>query len=372
MPKLLRAVRLCLALSLVGAGCMEGNQVDELAHETGDGSQADEAAAQLVPGVPPPSSAGNCASELLGWASVRGDGVATTTGGGSATAVRPKSAAELIALAGDATPRVIELQGSFNVPRLVIGSNKSLVGVGANATLNGGIAIKGNKNAPVTNIILRNLHVNGVSSQSDGDAVNITFAHHVWIDHCDIYDGPDGSLDMTHAVNWVTVSWTKIRYTPNYRPAAGEEVAQHRFASLVGHSDNNAAEDTGRLKITYHHNWWGERVLERMPRVRFGQVHVYNNLFASAGNNYCVRAGKGAQVLVENNFFDGVKNPHVFNNAEDQKSANITARDNTYQGTSGERATGGGGRAFTSVPYPTKIEPPAAVPATVRSCAGPR
>jgi hypothetical protein len=56
------------------------------------------------------------------------------------------------------------------------------------------------------------------------------------------------SKPLTHAVNWVTVSWTKVRYTPAYRGAPGEEVAQHRFASLIGHSDDNAAEDTNRLR----------------------------------------------------------------------------------------------------------------------------
>ena len=148
-------------------------------------------------------------------------------------------------------------------------------------------------------------------------------------------------------------------------------MAQHRFASLIGHSDDNAGEDTNRLKITFHHNWWGERILERMPRVRFGQVHVFNNYFGAAGNNYAVRAGRGAQLLVEGNYFDNAKNPHVFNNENDQKTANITARNNVYNGGGGERAIGGGGKAFTAPPYRAVIEPPATLPAAIRRCAGP-
>ena len=58
-------------------------------------------------------------------------------------------------------------------------------------------------------------------------------------------------------------------------------------------------EDTGRLKVTWHHNHWVERVIERMPRVRFGQVHVFNNYFASPDNNYCVRAGRGARLRAD-------------------------------------------------------------------------
>jgi pectate lyase len=187
----------------------------------------------------------------------------------------------------------------------------------------------------------------------------------------EIWDGPDGNLDMTHAVNWVTVSWTKFRYTTNYVRPEGES-SDHRFSSLVGHSDDNAAEDQGRLKISFHHNWWAERVIERMPRVRFGQVHVFNNYFSSQGNNYCIRAGRGAQLLVEGNYFDRVNTPHEFNNEEDEPTASITARNNVYNQTTGEQRTGGGGPTFTSAPYDPTIEPAESIPAIVQACAGPR
>ena len=239
--------------------------------------------------------------------------------------MRPTTAAELSALAADATPRVIEIAGTFNIPRLQIASNKTLIGIGASATINGGLRIRGYADDMVANVIIRNLHVNGGMTAVDNDAVQLYFAHHVWIDHCDIWDGPDGNLDMSHAVNWVTVSWTKFRYTTAYVKPSGED-DPHRYSSLLGHSDNNAGEDTGRIKVTFHHNWWGELVIERMPRVRFGQVHVFNNYFAAPGNNYCVRAGRAAAVLVEGNYFDHVQSPHQFNSAEDEATASITAR----------------------------------------------
>jgi pectate lyase len=317
------------------------------------------------------AGSGACPATLVGWGSVTGDGVSTTTGGGTTAPVRPTSAAELMMYASDSTPRVIEVAGTFNVPRLAIASNKTLIGVGTTATINGGLRIRGSSSAAVQNVIVRNLRVNGLTTDVDGDAVQIYFAHHVWIDHCDVWDGPDGNLDLTHAVNWVTVSWTMFRYTTAYQRPAGED-GDHRFANLVGHSDDNDGEDTGRLKITFHHNWWGERVLERMPRVRFGQVHVFNNYFSSSGNNYCVRAGRGAQLLVEGNSFDGVKDPHVFNSDEDEATAHITARNNDYLGTTGERAMNGGGTAFTSAPYTHTVEPASGIPALVRACAGPR
>jgi pectate lyase len=176
---------------------------------------------------------------------------------------------------------------------------------------------------------------------------------------------------MTHAVNWVTVSWTKFRYTTAYQRPEGES-SDHRFSSLIGHSDDNAEEDDGRLKITFHHNWWAERVIERMPRVRFGQVHVFNNYYSSEDNNYCIRAGYGAELLVEGNYFDGVNSPHQFNNEDDMATASITARNNEYDQTGDEGVTGGGGPTFTSVPYAATIEPATSIPSLVQACAGPR
>jgi pectate lyase len=317
------------------------------------------------------AGASSCPTALVGWATASGDGVTTTTGGGNAAPVRPANATELMEYASDATPRVIEIAGTFSVPRLQINSNKTLIGIGNDATINGGLRIRGNSETPVQNVIVRNLRVNGATTDVDSDAAQIYFAHHVWIDHSEFWDGPDGNLDMTHAVNWITVSWTKFRYTAAYQRPSGED-ADHRFSSLIGHSDDNASEDNGRLKVTFHHNWWGERVIERMPRVRFGQVHVFNNYFASPDNNYCVRAGTGAQLLVEGNYFDGVNSPHEFNNSDDEQTAHITARNNVYDDTSGNVSTGGGGTPFTSVPYDATIRPAAEVPAIVQSCAGPR
>lgn len=115
-----------------------------------------------------------------------------------------------------------------------------------------------------------------------------------------------------------------------------------------------------------------ERVIERMPRVRYGQVHVFNNYFASPGNNYCVRAGRNASLLIEGNYFQDVKSPFEFNNATDQGTAHITARNNTFVNVTGTQATGGGGTPFTSYPYSATIEPSGGVRDVVQRCAGPR
>jgi pectate lyase len=308
----------------------------------------------------------DCPMQLEGWATVSGDGVSSTTGGGSVTPVRPTSSQELMDYASDDTARVIEIVGTFDVPRLQVASSKTLLGVGTNATINGGIRIRGYADDNVSNVIVRNLRVNGATTDVDGDAMQVYFAHHVWIDHCEIWDGPDANLDAVHASNWVTISWTKFRYTS----AAPDP--SHKFSNLIGHSDNNASEDRHRLKVTLHHNWWADGVTERMPRVRFGEVHVFNNYYSSAGNNYCIRAGIEAHILSESNYFYRVSNPHEYNNSDDEATAHITQRNNVFDGTSGDNVSGGGGTAFTSPPYAASIDDASAVPALVQACAGPQ
>jgi pectate lyase len=309
---------------------------------------------------------GKCPDALVGWASVAGDNVMTTTGGGNTPAVRPANADELMQYAADAEPRVIEISGSFNTSRLTIASNKTLLGVGANATINGGIRIRASGGDRVSNVILKNLKINGSTTDVDGDAIQVYNSDHVWIDHCEVYDGVDANLDVVHGSNWVTISWSRFRYTS----AAPDP--EHKFSTLIGHSDDNSEEDSGRLNVTLHHNHWAEGVTERMPRVRFGKVHSFNNYFASAGNNYCLRAGRNAQLLIENNYFDGVNNPHEFNNEEDEPTAHITERGSDYTTATGAQVRGGGGTPFTMAPYSFTLDATAEVPAIVKACAGPR
>ncbi len=52
----------------------------------------------------------------------------------------------------------------------------------------------------------------------------------------------------------------------------------HWKASLCGHSDSNAAEDTGKLHITYANNHW-KNCNSRGPLIRFGTGHIYNSYY---------------------------------------------------------------------------------------------
>ncbi|SPF00662.1 pectate lyase family protein [Streptomyces sp. MA5143a] len=172
-----------------------------------------------------------------------------------------------------------------------IPSNTTIVGVGGNSGILGGsLQIKG-----VQNVIMRNLTIEAPLDcfpkwdptddnrtgnwNSEYDAVVVYGTHHVWLDHNTFTDGRhpdserpvhfgkvfqqhDGLTDIVRGANHVTVSWNRFE--------------NHDKNMLIGNSDGSASQDAGKLKVTLHHNRF-EGILQRSPRVRFGQVDVYNN-----------------------------------------------------------------------------------------------
>lgn len=242
---------------------------------------------------------------IAGWATQNGG----TTGGAGKTVVTVSNVSDLrkYAEAGNAT--IYVKPGTYTVP------SKSAIKVGSNVTIYGyqgailaqtytGTTNEDNTimNVAGKNVIIRNLTFKGAGAvdKDAGDCLHVQGGTNVWIDHVDVYDGEDGNLDVINGANYVTISWTRFHYT-----SASKE---HQFSNLIGNSDSKTSDD-GKLKTTMHHNWWDDGVKERMPRVRFGQVHVANNLFTTNSSSTCVRAGKSADLRVENNVFIGVNNP---------------------------------------------------------------
>jgi pectate lyase len=142
---------------------------------------------------------------------------------------------------------------------------------------------------------------------SEYDNISLTGATNVWVDHCEFSDGDhpdrtqpryfgrpyqwhDGALDITNASDLVTVSWCHF--------------LEHDKVMLIGSSDN-ARDDAGKLRVTLHHNFF-EKNVQRTPRVRYGQVHVYNNYYLPDAANYGYSWGVGveSQIHAENNLFD--------------------------------------------------------------------
>ncbi|TID27353.1 putative pectate lyase A [Venturia nashicola] len=227
----------------------------------------------------------------VGYATMNGG----TSGGKAGAIVTVSTLAELEKAAAAAGPAIIMVSGKIATPGKVrIGSNKSIIGKDSKAELAGvGLSIRN-----VHNVIVRNLKIHHVRALQ-GDAIAIQASTNVWIDHVDVSsdkehgkDYFDGLIDATHAADFVTIS-------NNY-------IHDHYKASLVGHSGNNGAEDTGHLRITFANNLW-HNINSRAPSLRFGTVHVFGSFFLNVMNGINVR--KGAQVLVEQNKFKGCLKP---------------------------------------------------------------
>jgi len=209
--------------------------------------------------------------------------------------------------------------------RIRIGSNTTIVGLGKNATIKGAwFDIRGTSGVPNSrsNIIIRNLTFRDTYdcfpewSPTDGaqgswnalyDAISLRDTNNVWIDHNTfedrdtrdekqplrfgvLYQVHDGLLDITNGSDLVTVSWNRFR--------------NHDKAMLIGSSDG-ATADRGKLRVTLHHNWF-EGIGQRAPRVRFGQVHLYNNLYDVRGAHsyqYSWGVGFESAIYAEENVF---------------------------------------------------------------------
>jgi pectate lyase len=279
---------------------------------------------------------------------------------------------------------VIHVKGKLAPGKIDVGSNKTIIGL-CDAEIHGSLRFSAS-----VNVIVRNVTVVGfgagdcsldpdfdssVGCSSGNDAVGVNKnSHHIWFDHCEVRDGTDGNLDITNGSDNVTVSWTLFTYSSRTDNVGDDSTgsAGHRFSSLVGGTDNPSYDDANTLNVTWHHNRWTNGAVERMPRVRFGRNHLFNNLFDSSTSNYCVRAGKGARILLQNNTFDGVKSPHQFNNSTDENTAYISSSGNAYISVSGDQETGGGGTAWTSPSYSYTAETAAASSAAVKAGVGPQ
>jgi pectate lyase len=304
-----------------------------------------------------------------GWASVNDLGQNGTTGGDGGEVVEVTTTADLLAAIAGSTPRIVHVSGMLgDGQRIAVGSNKTIVGLEGSG-LQGAVRLDGS-----VNVILKHLKIVGndctdVEAEPDGsvdcssgsDAVTIrSGAHHVWVDHCDVSDGSDGNLDVTEQSDYVTISWTKFSYSR-------ERDGGHHFSNLVGGGDG-AMADAGKLRVTFHHCWWAERARERMPRVRYGKVHVFNSLYTSSGNNYCIGVGFFANVLTESNVFLGVNDPVEIRSYSNADSVAVS-RNNLYLNTSGEVSDLGS--AVFVPPYAYMLDPTASLEAAIRNGAGP-
>lgn len=150
---------------------------------------------------------------------------------------------------------------------------------------------------------------------SEWDLLTVYGATNVWIDHNDLSDGDnldaaqpvafgrpmqahDGLLDVVRASDQVTISWNRFH--------------DHDKVMLIGNSDSRTT-DRGLLRVTLHHNEFRD-LGQRTPRVRFGQVDVYNNSYVASPRDdyeyvYSWGLGVESRLVAEKNAFTGPFDP---------------------------------------------------------------
>lgn len=164
------------------------------------------------------------------------------------------------------------------------------------------------------NIIIHNIAFEGPGPIDVGGADLLTISNgskHIWVDHCSFTDGMDGNFDINSRSDFITVSWCTFSYT--------DRAYDHKASNLIGSSEN-PSQGVDNLNITFAYCVWGEGCEVRMPVVRFGKVHLLNNLYTCKGNYApAINARIGSEVLIEGNFFSkGVKN--IFEVSDDALS----------------------------------------------------
>jgi autotransporter-associated beta strand protein len=267
----------------------------------------------------------------------------TTTGGAGGTVVTVTNASDFATQIGMAGPRIIQVSGVLTVGDTWTASDKTIIGLGTNATLLGRISVSG-----VTNVIIRNLRF--TNPGNDGISIRDPGTHHIWVDHCTFFDCGDGSCDVSQEADYVTVSWCKFIYPTQL---------EHRFVMIASGISNAPTH------VTVHHNWFGLRADQRMTASGDAFIHTYNNYYNCTNNSYCQNSGTRAEILSENNYASGVDDPIGYSPGTDGK---IKTSGNINVGCTGNQ--GPYNDVVFTPPYGYLLDAAANVPAIVQAGAG--
>jgi pectate lyase len=301
----------------------------------------------------------------VGWATQNGG----TTGGGNATPTVVSTYAELKSAVTSSTVKVVHVKGKITIPaggRITIQdvSNKTIIGLPGSELISNDMTKDGSGIFYIKrckNFIMRNLKLTGPGAyDTDGyDNLCIDDCTNFWVDHCEFHDGMDGNFDIKNKSDFISVTWCTFSYEKAPKKGGSGGSDDHRYSNLIGSSDG-ATGDAGKLNVTFQYCWWGEGCKERMPRIRFGKVHLANNLFDSKVANNCIRAGYKADILAEGNYFDNQKLPI------DLFKGDYTA----VKGINNHGAANVSKGTVFKPPYSITIASAASIVAPIKSCAG--
>lgn len=184
-------------------------------------------------------------------------------------------------------------------------------------------------------VIIRNLKISKVLA-AQGSAVTVQKAHSIWVDHCDLSSDPSQAADYGPLVS-VTHGTDSVTITDNLFHDHGEAVQ-------VGHSDDDAAEDKGKLRVTFARNHF--KGVSSAISFRFGTGHILNSYFENVENGINTRMG--ADLLIEASVFEGTGKAIYSANSSETGFATVL---NSDLG-NGTNTAPAGTMTADSLPYP--------------------
>jgi pectate lyase len=291
-------------------------------------------------------------SQLQGYATQNGG----TNGGAGGPTVNVNTEAQLISAVTDNNPRIVRITGLITLSqRIRVGSNKSILGASANAgiTRGGGLLLES-----VRNVVIRGIRCSFV--REPNDCVEISRTTNVWVDQNEFWsdmnngrDFYDGLVDIVRGSDFVTLSWNRFR--------------NHYKVCLFGNSDDAGGTDRGRLRVSLQGNWF-QNVNSRVPSLRFGTAHIWNNLFENVGAS-TINSRMGANVFVENNVFINARRT-IITNLDSREDGFANHRNNEFGSESqrGPFVTRTG--SFTNPPYSYSLQSVHNTASLVRGRAG--
>ncbi|XP_020232757.1 pectate lyase [Cajanus cajan] len=183
---------------------------------------------------------------------------------------------------------------------LMISSDKTIDGRGANVQIKdgAGITMQFVNNVIVHGIRIKNVvpkdggmirdsynHV-GFRTRSDGDAISIFGASNIWIDHVSLSNCADGLIDVIQASTAITIS--------------NCHMTKHNDVMLFGANDMYDKDKIMQITVAFNH--FGQGLIQRMPRCRWGFVHVLNNDYTH-WMMYAIGGSSGPTILSQGNRF---------------------------------------------------------------------
>lgn len=199
---------------------------------------------------------------------------------------------------------------------LIMTSRKTIDGRGAIVHIagGGGITIQ-----YIRDVIIHNIRVHdtvscnggmirdsvnhmGFRTRSDGDGISLFGATNVWIDHVSMSNCADGLIDAIMGSTGVTISNCHF--------------ARHNDVMLLGASGSTASLDT-KMQVTVAFNHFGKGLVQRMPRARWGFVHVVNNDYTH-WLMYAIGGSHGPTIISQGNRFIA---------PQDRNAKEVTKRD---------------------------------------------